>query len=863
MAKPKSPDVGERLETIPTPSPGSVGTDFGHPVVPSIEGTQHLPSGLQQIGNFRVLRLKGRGGMGAVFEGEDIALGRPVAIKVMLAEEAARPEGRQRFLREARAAARLTNDHVVRIYHVGEFPGDGGCMTPYLVMELLLGESLYDRMARQPGLTPSEIVQIGMEAALGLSAAHAAGLVHRDIKPDNLWLEIGGEPASSRHPRRVKILDFGLARSVVSDEALTAVGVVIPGTCGYSAPEQLETVGQIGPRSDLFSLGCVLYRLLTGVKPFASDSWLAYIASLADSKPVPPHERNREVPIPLSELVLQLIQIDPKSRPASAAIVAQQLAAISFAGDGESSPTSVRGSLIMPVGPALPTRAPAASQSAAPRRPFAMLAAAFVLSLSVAGMALLNWKPIAAPPSISPPPIITAPVPVLRLRELPPVAVTAGESTAIEIGLNRENLTGAIALAVKPKIDGIELVGHDAGPLSVGNDQSNLRARLQTTSAVRPGVYRLTISAAAGESRAKTDLEVTISPKPIIRPPIVNSTNGPVEAAEVRRIQQQWADFLGKKVIEEIDLGNGVKLQMVLIPPGQFPMGSPPAEQAEVRRIDSEKEPSKEPIDLATEHQHSVAITKPFYLGRYEVTVGQFRQFTHASSYVTEAEIRQIPVIGYDETRDDFVQSPKFNFRMPGFAQTDSRPVVNVSWNDAQRFADWLGRSKGSRQSPLSGGRPCLPSEAQWEYACRAGTTSWYFSGNDPESLSRKANVSDLSANKKLARINRPWKSIDADDGFVFTAEVGRFDPNAFRLHDMHGNVREFCQDWIDEHYYRNSPAIDPTGPKGPLEVRAARGGSWQEMPWYCRSACRAGDSPSSWIFDTGFRVAWTIEPPP
>ena len=172
--------------------------------------------------------------------------------------------------------------------------------------------------------------------------------------------------------------------------------------------------------------------------------------------------------------------------------------------------------------------------------------------------------------------------------------------------------------------------------------------------------------------------------------------------------------------------------------------------------------------------------------------------------------------------------------------------MVNVSWNDAVAFCKWLSRKEGKTYR--------LPTEAEWEYACRAGTTTRYYSGDDPETLAKVGNVADATAKAKFP----DWKyTIKANDGYVFTAPVGKFKPNAFGLYDMHGNAWQWCADWYGADYYATSPADDPTGPDSG-DVRVLRGGSWFDGPSVTRSAIRLGVIPGYGGSSTGFRVART-----
>jgi tRNA A-37 threonylcarbamoyl transferase component Bud32 len=271
------------------------------------------PDEVGRLADFRVLQLIGQGGMGIVFRAEDTRLGRVVALKVMQPQLASDAKARERFMREARAMAALKNDHVVTVYEVG-----GASDFPFLAMEFLEGETL-DSLQQKVGRLPlAQVVRIGKEAAHGLAAAHARGLVHRDVKPSNLWLEA---PTG-----RVKILDFGLARLNCASQQVSQVGLVV-GTPAFMAPEQArgETVDH---RADLFSLGCVLYWLCTGQLPFKGTDVLSTLTALATEDPVPPKAISADVAPALSDLIMELLHKDPGRRPAPSQAVVEALAAI-------------------------------------------------------------------------------------------------------------------------------------------------------------------------------------------------------------------------------------------------------------------------------------------------------------------------------------------------------------------------------------------------------------------------------------------------------------------------------------------------------------------------------------------------------
>ena len=297
-----------------------------------------------------------------------------------------------------------------------------------------------------------------------------------------------------------------------------------------------------------------------------------------------------------------------------------------------------------------------------------------------------------------------------------------------------------------------------------------------------------------------------------------------------------------------VDLGGGVKMEMVFIPSGEFKIGSGESAEETAAFFNIHGDNIMRALFKGEHPQHRVRITKPFYLGTYHVTRGQFRQFVKDSGYQTDAEKGDVYVppgaFGWDPENKDFRHIKDYSWRKAGFEQTDEHPVVNVSWNDAAAFCKWLSRK---------GGRTCrLPTEAEWEYACRAGTTTRYFSGDDPETLAKVGNVADATFVK--AKLPDSEDAIKASDGYVYTSPVGSFKANAFGLYDMHGNAWQWCADWYDEKYYAQSAGDDPTGPDSGI-VRAVRGGSWHEGAAGTRSAVRFYFGPDRRNASVGFRV--------
>jgi formylglycine-generating enzyme required for sulfatase activity len=317
----------------------------------------------------------------------------------------------------------------------------------------------------------------------------------------------------------------------------------------------------------------------------------------------------------------------------------------------------------------------------------------------------------------------------------------------------------------------------------------------------------------------------------------------PFDAEAARAHQEAWAEHLGV----EVQIENSIGMKLRLIPPGEFMMGS--SESEEGRRDDEGP-------------QHRVQITRPFYLGKSPVTLGEFRAFVNATGYETDAEregwglevsvIQRIASgeIGPEELRKraeanadlnvssaseentEFVRafvSRGASWRSPGMKQLEDHPVLNVSWDDAVAYCKWLSEVEGREYR--------LPTEAEWEYSCRGGTTTRYHFGDDAGVLGEYAWYLENSE-------FRPHP-------------VGQKRPNAWGLYDLHGNVLEWCSDWHSADYYANSPLEDPTGPESG-SIRVCRGGSWFSTARFCHSAHRGSGGPRSRGHYLGFRVAFS-----
>ncbi len=272
-------------------------------------------------------------------------------------------------------------------------------------------------------------------------------------------------------------------------------------------------------------------------------------------------------------------------------------------------------------------------------------------------------------------------------------------------------------------------------------------------------------------------------------------------------------------------------ITFILVEPGRFEMGSPEGE-ADGHGFDEGRP------------RHEVEITRPFYLGETEVTVGQWRAFVKKTGYRTEAEGGDGGItLGAGgttwEKRADAIWSRPLPLHQHEFE--DAHPVTQVSWNDAQAFCD------------ASGYR--LPSEAEWEYACRAGTGTAYWWGETECGGKGKGNFADQALKRTFP--GWKWATFSFDDGQVFSAPVGTYAANAWGFRDMLGNVWEWCADAYDREFYAHSPAADPLNTSGG-GARSLRGGSWSDHPWFCGSANRLDCVPGSRAGFVGFRAART-----
>ncbi|MBI1311544.1 SUMF1/EgtB/PvdO family nonheme iron enzyme [bacterium] len=763
---------------------------------------------LDAFGRYTILKELGRGAMGAVYLAKDEQLDREVALKIPKFDGDADPGILDRFYREARSAAALHHPGICPIFDVGEIDGQH-----YITMAFIKGHPLRDitkSSARQDGQQVAHVIRC---IALAMTEAHAHQVVHRDLKPANVMINTKNEPV---------VMDFGLAlRSVEGEERLTHSGMTV-GTPAYMSPEQVDgDLEKIDTRSDIYSLGVIFYELLTGQLPF-QGSLLSILRQIATDDPPPPAEVCDGVDLNLQDLCLRMLAKEPADRPESMEKVAEELT--SWLSGQRSSTDSSSVPETSSVRPLTQTESENAQTAAKlPTRPASGAAAQVppwkkptVLLGALGGVGVLLAIVMF---------FLKTPYGTLRVEVFDPDIEVSVKSTGIVVrGTDTQGVEvspgdhilhvkgGAFdfdtteTLSLKKGDDIVVKVELTEGQVQVLHDGKIIGSARPAQS---PSGEAIADSTAGGvQDLDRTQSVSGHSVDPDAPPPAV----APFDAGQARAHQQAWADYLGLPVEKEIELPHGEKMAFMLIPPGEFMMGTSDEDIARLSDILSQDAGDTfaawclADLSHATP-QHRVRITRPFYLGKYEVTLGQW-----------DSVMGDNPSQHMDRVRN---------------------PTDYVVWDQAQRFCHRLTETLGDDKAAFE-----LPTEAQWEYACRAGTTSdWSFGSA----------ITDIDQYARYKGNTPSGKNADK------TIMVGTFQPNAFGLYDMHGNVQEWCLDWFADAYDPQASGDDPMGP-ATGDQRVVRGGSFFVTPYQLRSAHRVGHDPRHRTSVIGFRVAMAID---
>ena len=815
----------------------------------------------RSFGRFKLLQCLGAGGMGAVFRAQDERLRREVAIKQIRPELVASESARRRFEREAIAASRLDHPALCRVFESGAVDG-----MPFLVMQLVHGTSLERRIRAAvrgedsvlPGMANgmpttrsgadgvedmSRLLEFFAKVADALHHAHERGLVHRDVKPANIMVSADGAPV---------VLDFGLVRDESGqDWSLTSTGAMI-GTPNYMAPEQL-LVGTLplDRRTDVYALGVSLFQALTLRLPFDAPTLLELQHQIV-RLPLPNVRRlNPQVSRDLQIVLERALDKDPQRRFRTAAAFAEDLRAIVAAGPIAARPNGVGLRLLRWT----------------QRNP---VAATFVGLLST-GFGVSSWLFADAEAARS-----DTRTQLDRFNRLAAVnRLEHAETVARELFPPWPELIPQyqefLAKQVAPMQRELErtraTMAELAAPAPPETELEEVEARsilLRTLRELEPK-----LAAFVGDNGTVADVTRRLASASTIAARSVDANDGrwPAAIAAISAADDVVASsrYRGLQLTPQMGLapigmdpesklwefhdvdsaapGAGTPVRdaatgrlvmtaetgvvFVLVPGGEFLMGA---------QADDPKAPHYEPDDpisggSAMEHDerpvHRVTLG-PFLLSKYEVTQAQWQRWRGNAPSRFRAG---------------------FDFGVPGVRDPGpTNPVEGISWLDA----DEVLRQRGW----------IMPTEAQWEYACRAGTDTRFSWGADPTAAWRYANTVDQSTkpfeDKGFGK-GYPW-----NDGHLVHAPVGSFLPNPFGLHDMHGNLWEFCRDWKIG-YERSVQAgdglreVDVSAPSP--RMRVCRGGNFQHVLHLQRCADRMEVNPNEPTFYNGVRPARALRP--
>jgi len=765
------------------------------------------------ISRYKILALLGRGGMGEVYLAEDTELERKAALKFLPPQYISDPELKARFKREARAAASLNHPNIITIYDIGEHQNRA-----WMAMELVDGESLRDLMARrEPEI--GEALDIMMQACEGLGEAHRAGIIHRDIKPANILLNRQG---------RVKIADFGLAR-IAGGTPLTKESLIM-GTPAYMSPEQARGK-RLDARSDIFSLGIVLYELLTARLPFKGDNELALFEAIKNQQPEPLARYKAGVSPGLQRIIDKALDKELETRYRSAEDLLVDLkrekrqllqpTATIIAPPVQ----NVKKPFIQPPPPEIKPRR-------SNRRPLLIAAAALVVIVFIYWV-VQNWSTV---PDESATPVKKP-------------ALTASDSLYLKykdggdafLGRNDfENAKRQYRLALQQKPDDRYATAwmdscdqrsarrkilaqrekdyaqyvKDGNDLYQNKRYEEAKRKFEEALKEKPDDGYAAARKEACDERIKERLLLYTKFKDtantfFTQGKYAEAITAYEQAREYatddsyvsRRIQEcnRFITAASRKT-EPVTETAPARTQaapegMVRIPAGSFMMGSDDGESDE------------KPV-------HEVYVDA-FYMDKNEVTVAQYQLFLKATN-------RQQP-----EQWSEQLQYPK-------------RPVVYVSWEDATEYCNWRSRT--------AGGKYRLPTEAEWEYASRGG-----FTGMGGKPKYKYPWGDDASASKANFDVDGK-RGYSWEEAKLYLKDVGSYPANGYGLNDMAGNVWEWCADWYASDYYQNSSRQNPKGPSTGSN-RVLRGGSWSGGAQDCRSAFRTGAPPAYRGDNVGFRL--------
>ncbi|MBI5821885.1 MAG: SUMF1/EgtB/PvdO family nonheme iron enzyme [Verrucomicrobia bacterium] len=825
----------------------------------------------QTFAGYEILAKLGEGGFGAVYKARQPNLNRLVALKILAPHLAADADFVARFKREATLAASLNHPNLVLVFAAGQSDG-----SHYMTMEFVEGETLRNRIESHGRLDPREATAIAVYVAQALQYAwNKSRLIHRDIKPDNVFVSKTGE---------VKVGDLGLAKNVGQSTAgMTATGMMM-GSPHYISPEQASAKKEIDFRADIYSLGCTLYHMLTGRLPYEGDEPMAVMNLHVNAPPPAIFKVWPTCPMPLALLVGKMLKKNPRERHASYEELIAELTAVheklTAAQTAAAAPpsgtitflfTDIEGSTqlwekhpqAMPIALERHNQILRRTMESHGGFVFKTVGDAFCVAFASApnamAAALAGQRALSAEPWGA-----TGPLRVRMALHTGAAEERGGDyfgptvnrvARVLAAGHGGQILlSNATEQLVRDHLaEGVSL--GDLGERSLKNLTRTERI-FQVNLADMPTQFP-TLRAAASPSTTRRRRQrmmlyggagvaaVAVLAGLLLWSPWKEREDSPlVSGLQAESVSSKPAEA-GTPMISPAaaaaalkQLGNvftnSVGAEMVYILPGEFLLGSTKEEQAwAVANGRKENEVNRE-----GETPRKATIKQGFWMGRTEVTVGQWKQFVKETGYVTDGE-KKGGSYSSQSGRPVFKKGASWRDPDFGFEPQDNHPVSCVSWNDATAFCGWLAERDRKAGRLADGCTVRLPTEAEWEYACRAGTQTKFWWGDSKEDGKGRLN----------------WRG--KTDGHEFAAPVDSFGAqgrNPWGLADMLGNVWEWCLDEYDtkqahEECYRGNP-----------RARAFRGGTFAAEPSYSRCAFRYGILSDHSTCDHGFRMVMGVD---
>jgi formylglycine-generating enzyme required for sulfatase activity/serine/threonine protein kinase len=773
-------------------SKGNFDTLDNAPTIPSEPGGQILS------GRYRIIRQIGSGGMGTVYLARDVELDIDVAVKVLPMLLANNKRAIDNLRKEAKTALKLSHHNIVRLH---TFQSDEAIK--YLVMEYVDGGSLEEKISESGTLSVDQMLKIFTQVAAGLDYAHSQNVLHRDIKPANIMLTKDGT---------AKLADFGIAREM-HDSYTRVTGKETSGTLLYMAPEQFRG-GEPDHRSDIYSLAASIYESLSGKPPFWRGS-IEY--QIINESPKPLNTLNDRQ----NTALLKALSKEPDNRQNRAGELLADFGSGSAPSDRQSTKPGIKERYKDTLDYSKTINIKVEKQKARKKK-VKIITATGVLVLLIIGVFFGIW---------------------MHQENQPEKEWWKNDTIVWEPQLWQQAVNfaanGDYSAAVRIADELLKKYPdwHEAGEVSAKRIvwQKTLEdEQIKQRKSLSPETEKLKQESFIREQNTKAE-EYSAEKRATVPPLAV----APFDATQAKEYQKAAADYYDVPV----EITNSIGMKLVLIPPGEFMMGSPSSEsQAELEK-------------LSNEIKSEAAKMRTLKEGSSDYMVTAKRLFEKQANYQAQQEYYKQQERDNDEVPQHKVKISKgFYFSIyevtqakyqtvmgtnPSCFKGDNLPVEMISWDEAVEFCRKLSEKEGKTYR--------LPTEAEWEYACRAGTSTPFYFGETISTDQVNYNGDYIYGNGSKGKYRQK------------TVEVGSLSPNGFGLCDVHGNIWEWCSDWYDGSYYSISPKVDPQGPTSGGH-RVLRGGAWISFPKACRSANRDWITPSARTSSFGFRVVMEIE---